>query len=159
MADNRNLDNRPNAWMLDFGGAFRAAVGARVLVQIVDRPRLHPVPCTPPHCQSIYAWQGRLMPVVDVAVLLGREPQEPRLLAIAAYQEHAGDTVTFGALLLSAPPVAIIVGNEQACSLPDYPEAWERFSLSCFGHQGEAIPVLHLGRLFAGPAAGASDRR
>lgn len=149
MADNKNVDIRPNAWMLDFGDALRAAVGARVLVQIIDRPRLHPVPCTPSHCHSIYAWQGRLMPVVDVAVLLGREPQAPRLLAIAAYQEHAGDAVKFGALLLSAPPAAVIVGNEQACSLPEYPDTWEKFSLSCFGHQGEAIPVLHLGRIFA----------
>ncbi len=158
MADNKNMDARPNAWLLDFGNTLRAAVGARVLVQIVDHPRLHPVPCTPPHCQNIYAWQGRLMPVVDVAVLLGREPQAPRLLAIAAFQEHAGDAVTFGALLLSAPPVAIIVENDQVCSLPEYPEAWEKFSLSCFGHQGEAIPVLHMGRIFSRQPPGRSEK-
>lgn len=149
MTDTINADVRPNAWLLDFGHTLRAAVGTRVMVQIVDRPRLHPVPCTPPHCRSIYSWQGRPLPVLDMAVLLGYEAQAPRLLAIAAYQEHAGDAVKFGALLLSAPPVAIIVGNDQACSLPDYPDTWEHFSLSCFGHQGEAIPVLHLGRVFA----------
>ncbi len=149
MAGTRNPAERPNAWLLDFGHTLRAAAGMRVLLQIVDAPKLHPVPCTPPHCRGIYAGQGHMLPVVDMAVLLGFEPQAPRLLAVAGYQEHPGDPVKFGALLLAAPPVAVIVDDEQTCSLPEYPEAWQRFSLSCFGHQGEAIPVLHLGRVFA----------
>lgn len=149
MADGKKSDERPNAWLLDFGQTLRAAVGMRALLQIVDNPRLHPVPCTRAHCNSVYAWQGRLLPVVDMAVLLGNDPQAPRLLAVAAYQEHPGEPPKFGALLLSAPPVAVVVENDQACSLPEHPEAWGRFSLSCFGHQGEAIPVLHIGRIFA----------
>ncbi len=149
MAVDRNPEERPNAWLLDFGHTLRAAVGMRVLLQIVDDPKLHPVPCTPPHCHSIHAWQGHMLPVVDMAALLGFDAQSKRLLAVAAYQEHPGDPVKFGALLLAAPPVAIIVDNEQACSLPEYPEAWGKFSLSCFGHQGDAVPVLHLGRVFA----------
>ncbi len=154
MAEFDHTEERPNAWLLDFGQTLRAAVGMRVLVQIVDQPRLQPVPCTPPHCHSIFSWEGRLLPVLDMAVLLGYEPQAPRLLSIAAYQDHPGEPAKLGALLLSAPPVAIIVGNDQACSLPEQPETWDRFALSCFGHRGEAIPVLHLGRIFASQPQG-----
>jgi len=140
---------RPNAWLLDFGQTLRAAVGLRVLLQIVDGPRLHSVPCTPPHCRSVLPWQGRLLPVLDLAVLLGSQPQQPHLLAVAAYQERLGEPTRFGALLLTTPPVGIIVGNDQACPLPEYPQAWGKFALSCFGHQGDAIPVLHMGRLLS----------
>ncbi len=148
---NNPADLRPNAWLLDFGQTLRAAVGMRVMLQIIDSPKLHSVPCTPPHCHSVFFWQGRLLPVVDMAVILGNGPQKPHLLAIAGYQEQSGDPTRFGAFLLSAPPVAIIVGNDQACALPDPQEEWNKLSVSCFGHQGDAIPVLHLGRIFSRP--------
>jgi len=142
---------RPNAWLLDFGQTLRAAVGMRVLLQIIDTPRLHAVPRTPQYCHSVVSWQGRLLPVVDMAAVLGNAPQKPHLLAVAGYQEHPGEPTRFGALLLSSPPVAIIVGNDQACALLDPAETWNKLSVSCFGHQGDAIPVLHLGRIFSRP--------
>ena len=142
---------RPNAWLLDFGQTLRAAVGMRVLMQIVDNPRLHAIPRTPQHCHSVINWQGRLLPVVDMAVILGNAPQKQHLLAVAGYQEHPGEPTRFGAFVLSVPPVAIIVGNEQACALPDPTDKWNKLSVSCFGHHGDAIPVLHLGRIFSRP--------
>ncbi len=151
MDQDKKTDARPNAWVLDFGQTHRAAVGMRVLMQIIDSPRLHPVPCAPAHCRSVFSWQGRLLPVLDMAPLLGHEPTTPPLLAVAGYQEHAGEAMRFGAFLLATPPVAIIVGNDQACALPEEPAIWQKLSLSCFGHQGDAIPVLHLSRLFSRP--------
>lgn len=149
MAAPKNTKERPNAWLLDFGQMLRAAVGMRVLLQIIDQPRLHPVPFTPAHCRSVYSWQGRLMPVVDMAALLGHEPQTPRLLAIAGYQEAPGEAPRLGGLLLSVAPMPLIAGNDQACALPEQSDAWPKFAISCFGHQGDAIPVLHLGRIFS----------
>lgn len=149
MAENENIKERPNAWLLNFGHGQRAAVGMRVLLQIIDQPGLHPVPCTPAHCRHIYSWQGRLMPVVDMAVLVGQAPQEPRLLAIAGYQEGPGEAPKLGALLLSAPPLPLLVGNDKACQRPELSDAWQRFSISCFDNQEAAVPVLHMGRVFA----------
>lgn len=146
---NKSTDVRPNAWLLDFGQTLRAAVGMRVMMQIIDSPKLHSVPCTPPHCHSVFPWQGRLLPVIDLAVVLSQAPQKPHLLGVAGYQEQPGDPTRFGAFLLSAPPEAIIVGNDQECPLPDPQDEWSRLSVSCFGHQGDAIPVLHLGRIFS----------
>ncbi len=148
---NNPAESRPNAWLLDFGQALRAAVGMRVMMQIIDHPKLHAVPCTPPHCHSVFSWQGRLLPVIDLAVILGKAPQKPHLLGVAGYQEHPGDPTRFGAFLLSTPPEAIIVGNDQACPLPDPQDEWNMLSVSCFGHKGDAIPVLHLSRIFSRP--------
>jgi chemotaxis signal transduction protein len=140
---------RANAWLLDFGQSFCAAVGTRVLLQITDNPRLHPVPCTPQHCNTVFSWQGRLLPVVDMASILGAEPQAPHLLAIAGYREQPGEPTRFGALLLAAPPVAIAVGDDQSCMLPEQAEDWGKFAFSCCEQQDKAIPILHLARVFS----------
>jgi chemotaxis signal transduction protein len=140
---------RPNAWLLDFGHAFRAAVGTRVMLQITDSPRLHPLPCTPPHCRNAVFWQGRLLPVMDMAARLGGPAQTQRLLAVVGYQDRQGEPTRFGALLLAAPPVAIAVGDDQSCALPEQPADWKKFSVSCFDYRGTAVPVLHLPRIFS----------
>lgn len=140
-----------NAWLLDFGSSLRAAVGSRVLQQIIGHPHLHPVPCTPPYCANVFAWQGRLLPVMDLALRMGAAAQVPQYLVVAGYREQPGDPVRFGALLLSAPPQVIAVADGQACPLPEQPAAWSELACSCFEHQGEIIPVLHPGRVFSPP--------
>lgn len=141
----------PNAWLLDFGQSLRAAVGARALVQIIDSPELHEVPCTPPYCHSVLSWQGRLLPVMDMAARLTGMVQTVRLLVVAGYQERPEEPVRFGALLLASAPIAIAVSDAQACPLPEQPADWHKFAASCFDYQGTAIPVLHPGRIFSRP--------
>jgi hypothetical protein len=150
MPAERNPVKRANAWLLDFSQSFCAAVGTRVLLQIVDNPRLHPVPCAPQHCSSVFSWQGHLLPVVDMASILGVEPQTPHLLAIVGYRELPGEPTRFGALLLAVPPVAIAVGDDdQSCMLPEHSQVWGKFAFSCFEQQDKAIPILHLARVFS----------
>ena len=139
----------PNAWLLDFGQGFHAAVGTRVLLQLIDQPCLHQVPCTPPHCQNVLRWQGKLLPVMDMAALLGGAPLSVNLLAVAAYQDKPADSTRFVAFRLASPPAAIIVGDEQSCALPVHPSVWAKFAISCFGHRGEAIPIPNLERIFS----------
>jgi len=142
-------DFRTNAWLLNFGHGLHAAVGARVLLHIIDDPKLHPVPCTPVHCHSVVYWQGQLLPVLDMASLLDGDPQPHLLLAIAGYQDHTENVARLGALLISAPPTAIAVGNTQSCSLPEQPVNWNKYALSCFDFHDEAIPILNLARIFS----------
>jgi len=153
MATDQLSAMRPNAWLLDFGQNLRAAVGTRVLLQIIDNPQLHAVPCTPPYCHRVVSWQGRLLPVMDMAARLGAEPQAARLLAVAGFREQPDEPTRFAALLLSAAPVAIAVADGQSCPLPEHPLGWSNFALSCFEHQESAVPILHLGHIFSRPSA------
>jgi hypothetical protein len=90
---------------------------------------------------------------MDLAARLGGEAQTPRMLAVAAYQPQPGAPARYGALLLASLPIAISVSDAQACALPEQPLGWGRLALSCFEHHGEAIPILHLGRIFSRPDA------
>lgn len=144
---------RHNAWLLDFGNGIHAAVGAKVLLHIIDEPKLHTVPCTPSYCHSVVSWQELLLPVMDMASMLDSQPQTPLLVAVAGYQDQAENLTRFCSFLLSSSPRAITVEDTQSCDLPEQPVKWNGYALSCFNYEDEAIPILNLARIFSRPQA------
>jgi hypothetical protein len=157
MAGEERVLPRTNAWLLDFGQGLRAAVGTRVLVHLIDNPAVFTLPYTPSYCRQVVFWQGRLLPVMDMAARLGAASQRLRLLAVACYQDQAGKAPRFGALQLSAAPTPIAVTDHAGCPLPEQPTAWNRLALSCFDYRGVPVPILHLGRIFSGAPAAIHD--
>lgn len=141
--------SRMNAWLLDFGGACRAAVGTRELLHLVDAPVTFVVPYTPDYCRHVVLWQERLLPVVDIAARLGALPCTSPFLAVIGYQQRRGESPKFGALKLSSPPRQLAVSDEQACSLPGDNSAWRELAISCFEHQATPVPVLNLCSIFS----------
>lgn len=154
MAGERISGPRSNAWLLDFGNGVYGAVATRVLLHLLHNAKVFAVPCTPPYCRQAVLWQDRLLPVMDMAARLGGAPQQPDLLAVACYLDPVEGLPRFGALALSAAPVPIIVSDSAACDLPEQPAGWKGLAASCFEHQRQPVPILHLGRIF-GPVAGA----
>jgi chemotaxis signal transduction protein len=138
-----------NAWLLDFGDACRAAVGARELLHLVDAPATFAVPCTPGYCRRVVLWQERLLPVMDIATRVGAQPGKAPFLAVIGYQQQRGEYPQFGALMLSSPPRQLAVSDEQTCRLPEENSAWQELAISCFEHQGAPVPVLNLCRIFS----------
>lgn len=149
MVTDKHNTQTPNAWLLDFGAGLHAAVGKYVLLQLIDNPLLHPVPCTPDYCHHIVAWHERLLPVVDMAVRLDESSQSPHFLVIVGYQDLPANVTRFGALLLSSPPNAIAITDTQACPLPEHPATWSELALSCCNYQNAPIPILNLARIFS----------
>lgn len=138
-----------NAWLLDFGGDCRAAVGTRELLHLVDAPFTFAVPRAPGYCRQIVMWQERLLPVMDIAARVGSVSRQAPFLAVIGYQRQRGEYPQFGALMLSSPPMQLEVSDEQSCPLPDEEGAWRELSISCFEHQGAPVPVLNLCRIFS----------
>jgi len=141
--------SRMNAWLLDFGGDCRAAVGTRELLHLVDAPVTFAVPRSPEYCRRVVMWQERLLPVMDIATRVGSVSRQAPFLAVIGYQQQRGEYPHFGALMLSSPPRQLEVSDEQACRLPDKDGAWRELSISCFEHQGSPVPVLNLCRIFS----------
>lgn len=139
-----------NAWLLDIGEGKRVAIGPRELVQIIDGKDSFDVPLTPPHVREVIFWQDRVVPVMQLPVRLGRKPCDGNILALVAYYDgDARKTAMLGAIHLAAPPVRVYVDDQQAVSLEDEDPVWRDLAISCFEQQGQAVPVLHLGRLFS----------
>ncbi|HEU0187135.1 MAG TPA: hypothetical protein VFR06_04495 [Gallionellaceae bacterium] len=141
------------AWLLDFGAVHKAAVGTRELLHLIDAPVTFDVPLAPAYCHQVVMWQERLLPVLDMSMRVGGAAQSGAFLAVVGYQQRRGEFPLFGALRLSAPPRQLSVGDDQACALPETFATWQPWVVSCFEQQGQAIPILNLGRLFETPPA------
>src|SRR3990172_4867992 len=87
-----------HAWLLDLGYGHRTAVAPRHMAEYVFDPALHAVPLAQAHLRGVTRWRGLLVPLVDLAVLLG-EPRievERRRAVILAYRTAEDAPVRFG---------------------------------------------------------------
>jgi len=139
------------AWILQLDSARRVAVGERTLLHLVHEPVLWEVPLTPAHCRHVVLWQGKLLPVVDLAAWFGvpLPSNALRFVGIIGFQAPAFQGTQLGGLLMTAPPQRVTVDDAQARPIPEDGH-WEPLALSCFSDQDGAVPILHLPRLFSG---------
>jgi hypothetical protein len=141
--------SRVSAWITDVSPGCRAALGVRDLLHLVPTPVTVRIPRAPAHCCSVLRWEGRLLPVVDLAVLLdGAEPQaEYRCVGVVGYRAAGESAISFGALGLTALPTKLELAEVDGCGLPDALTHWRPYANACFDHLGP-VPVLHVASLF-----------
>ena len=140
--------SKMNAWILDFGNNYKAAVGGRELLHLIDTPVIYAVPHTPSFCNKVVSWQEQLLPVMDIAAKLGGANQSVKFIAVVGYQNQRGKQPEYAGLKLDSPPKQVSISDEHACNLPEAAQFWHEIAISCFEYQGEAIPVINLQVVF-----------
>jgi chemotaxis signal transduction protein len=144
-------DSTSEAWLMHFADDLQATIGLREMLFVLpDDHTAHPVPRASAHAKSVYLWQQKLVPVIDLhRYVRGAEaPRGQGMLGIVACAAE-GDSRTptrFGALKMIRPPERVQVSDNQACELPRESEsAWRSISASCFRHPLHgAVPILDL---------------
>jgi chemotaxis signal transduction protein len=140
------------AWMLALDRQLLAAVGERELVHVIETPILLDVPYSPSYCRQVLVWNDIVLPAMDLAAWLRRQPaqRQQTLAGVFAYQARPGADPEYGALLLAGIPVRTRVADDQACALPKRPGNWRTLAISCFNQGDNPIPILDLPRIFGG---------
>ena len=171
------------AWILQFNSQHRAAVGQRELLHLNQTASRYPVPLTPAHCHEVIYWQGRPIPLLNLAILLGSSDTNTALqkqkyidqkfidqklmdqnyIGIVGYQTKQGEAPQLGAIWLTKPPSLVIVSDDQACSLSKAGMEWSALATACFNYEDDAnefvpVPVLDLMRIFAPNVDGVQKR-
>jgi len=142
------------AWMVDFRGEHRAAVGKLELVHVLpDPPELFSVLKAPRHCRQVFLWQGHLLPVFDLSLWMGEEAygDDNAYLGIFRYRPGRDEPLHYGSLMIEGAPHQVQVNDRQACDLPPDPISWQQVAHACFDHAGQPVPVLNLQRIFGQP--------
>ena len=146
---------RAPARLLEYRRGGFVAFPAHTTIALVDSPTVVPVPGAPYYCVGLIPWEGRQLPLLDLSTLLraypGAQPPPTGHVLVLAYQSAPGRPLDYGAVCARSLVRMIEVGDSQACELPRDSDLWPWIALSCFEHEGQAVPVLDTARLFGEP--------
>lgn len=143
---------RAPARLLEYRRGSHVAFPPHVTVGLVHQPKLVPVPGAPYFALGLVPWNGEHIPLLDLASLLRAHPGEREPLAehvlVLAFQRGPGEPIEHGAVC--APHLVRVteVADSQQRELPNDSDLWPLIAISCFEHEGCAVPVLDTGRLF-----------
>jgi len=143
------------ARLLEYKWGSFVAFPAHTTIALIDSPQVVEVPGAPYYCLGLVAWQGQRLPLLDLNALLRAYPDSSTPatghVLVLAYQSEPGRPAEYGAVCARLLVSMIEVADSQRCELPRDSDLWPWISLSCFEHEGHAVPVLDTSRLFARP--------
>lgn len=144
---------RVAARLIEYAPGSHVALPPHTSLELIEHPAIVAVPGTAYYGCGMLSWQGRYIPVIDLAALL-RAYQErfdigqPRYALIVAYQRASGAPIEYGALALAQLPQIVEIGDDAWCDLPTDSDIWPHLSLSCVQHEHHAVPILDTAKLF-----------
>lgn len=150
------MNNSAQAWLLDIGNEQRAATALHEVIQVMPTPPLAPIPGAPAHCCLATIWQGNILPVIALDMLLnpGAATADYPSLAVLAWQNEPQQPLRYGALLLKDAPRQLSVDDDWMSDPEQAEPVWQQLALSCFNLDDSIVPILDIRRLFtAGSAA------
>ena len=139
-----------DAWLLECSDTLAIAVSDQEMVEFIDTPLRFEVPGSPEYCSAVVLWLDNLIPIMDIAVLLGNPPDETKTrVNLLTYQEKPGEDLQQLAISVVRAPQKILVDDEQASELPEQiiSSVLMPISLSCFSHGGKPVVILDVARL------------
>ncbi len=150
----RESGEKAIARLIAYGHGRYIALPPHTTYALLESPTVVGVPGAARYACGLLSWQGARLPLLDLEVLLHPAasegaPEPPRYALVVAYQSFPRGPVAYGAIALTELPQTIAVGDDAQCPLPSDSDLWARLSLSCFHHQGRAVPILDTARVFA----------
>jgi chemotaxis signal transduction protein len=140
-----------NAWLLECAPTLIVAVGDHEIVEYIQPQQSYPVPETPHYCNRVIAWQGMLVPVMDLALMTGVRSQQQELafVCLLCYQLAPREALQYLALRINSTPQKVTVDDSQACELTQdsVSPLLKSVALCGFTHMEQTLPILDLGKL------------
>lgn len=142
------------AQVIEYARGHHAALAPCAAVELLDQPRTAEVPGAAYYCQHLLQWRDAWLPLLNLRVLLTgyREAylMSSRYALVVAWQSSARAPLSYGALALPFLPRVVEAQDADQCPLPTDSDLWPLLALSCFQHEGKAVPIIEVGTLFRG---------
>lgn len=146
------------AWLMQVDRTSRVAVGQLELIHIIATPDYIEVPKTPAYCTRVVVWNNKIIPVLDLSMLVNGTSAfyQHNALAVALYTNGDGKEVKYGGIQLIDMPVLDRVSNDQQISESELSDKWKSISISGYrSKDDDIIPILDVHRLFSSGALAA----
>jgi len=141
------------ARLVEYANGRHIALPPHTTYALATQPAFDAVPGGAHYAYGLLTWQGARLPLLNLDALLHAEPSSvlsiaPRYALIVAYQSVALGPLAFGAIGMDSMPQTVAISDEAHCALPCDSSLWPQLALSCFEHEGAAVPILDTARLF-----------
>ncbi len=145
------MNHRVVAWMLDCGSGTVVAVSASNMLHVVeDAAQRFRVPLAPAHCNQVLVWQQRVLPIVDLAVLLtASAPVSKKIYSCVLGWRAPGDITEYGVFSTCSLPRRVLVTDDKAVT-PTITQAelWRDIALGFFSYHGHSTPIVDPAAVF-----------
>ena len=139
------------ALLLEYRRGHHVALPPHTVQDHLALTDLIATPDAPYYCMGNVVWQGETLPLWDLHALLRAYADvpapTPSHVLVIAYQAAPGAPLQHHALCATAELADIMVSDDMQCPLPDDSDLWPLIAISCFMHEGRAVPVLDPARL------------
>lgn len=142
------------ARLIEYTRGRQIALPVHTTYALIEQPTFVAVPGAAQYAYGLMTWQDSRLPLLDLNTLLHPDQGAPLTAApnyalVVAYQREPKSPLEFGAIGLAGLPRTIAIGDEAQCELPGDSRLWPLLTLSCFEHEGRAIPILDTTRIFS----------
>ena len=144
--------NEVAAWVMQIDRMSRVAVGQLELIHIIANPEYIEVPKAPRHCKRVVMWNNKVIPVMDLSILVNDASAfyQHNSVAVALYAPEGRHELQYGGIQLIDMPVLDKVSNQQQVTQSELSEQWKPLSVSAYrGRDSDIIPILDLPKLFS----------
>ena len=139
------------AWLMQIDRLTRVAVGQLELIHIISSPEYIEVPKAPGYCQRIVVWNNKIIPVVDISMLVAGTSAfyQNNAVAVALYKDPGSDEIKYGGIQLTDMPLLEKITNEQGVARSDLSSMWHPYAVSGFkSAEKEIVPIIDIRQLF-----------
>ncbi len=141
------------ARLVKYGHERHIALPLHTTYALIEQPTVWRVPGAAHYAYGIVSWEDKLLPLIDLDVLLHTGSNAvslttPRYALVVAFQRVAFGPLEYGAIGLDELPLTVAVDDEAQCELPADSSLWTQLALSCFRHEEGAVPIVDTARLF-----------
>jgi len=130
----------------------RVAVGQLELIHIIAQPSYIEIPKAPDYCKRVVVWNNKVIPVLDLSMLVNKTSAyyQHNAVAVAMYVNGSEKQVQYGGIQLIDMPVLDTVSNEQKIVESELSVRWKPISISGYRSKDrEIIPILDVQKIFS----------
>ena len=139
------------AWLMQIDRLTRVAVGQLELIHIISSPEYIEVPKAPEYCQRVVYWNHKMIPVIDISMLVTGTSTyyQNNAVAVALYTDPQTNEVSYGGIQLTDMPLLEKISNDQGLSPTDLASHWHPYAISGFKSKDkDLVPIIDVKRLF-----------
>jgi len=129
-------------------------------LDVLDTPKIYPVPASAGHCLGMICWQRHWIPLIDMAALLdgsdALETADVSLVMVLLYtseqasnpQHETASNIRMAAIALTETPRNITVHADQVSQQVSGNARLQSMSLAGFQDDGVHVPIISTDKLF-----------